>query len=98
MIPQKVVKTSGTDNEEILLMDKILHQLRLVVSPLFTGFYTSQVVSWISSINSMFEIFFPTSMVLVQNLESLEALSGKCYVSKVATDSTSRICWKKSYF
>ena len=29
-----------------LLMDKILHQLRLVidVNPLFAGFYTSQVV------------------------------------------------------
>ena len=34
-------KTNGT----LLLMEKILHQLRLVVFPLFTWFYTSQVDS-----------------------------------------------------
>ena len=93
MIPQKVVKTSGTDDEEILLMEEILHQLIGSLSHYLQGFMH---VRWcrISSTNSMFEIFFPQSMVLVENLESLKALSGKWYVSKVAMDSTSRICWK----
>ena len=31
-------------NRDILLMEEILHQLRLVVFPLFTRFYTSEVV------------------------------------------------------
>ena len=40
--PQKKI----TKMISILLMEDILHQLRLVVFPLFTGFYTSQVVVW----------------------------------------------------
>ena len=30
----------------LLLMAEILHQLRLVVYPMFIGFHTSQVVVW----------------------------------------------------
>ncbi len=44
-------KKMGTPN--ILLMEEFLHQLIGSLSPLFTGLYESQVVSRISSINSI---------------------------------------------
>ena len=40
-------KSIGWHRSVILLMEEILHQLRLAAClPLFTGFYTSQVVVW----------------------------------------------------
>ena len=43
---QRVSKSNSVEVALILLMEEILHLLILVNIPLFTGFYTSQVVVW----------------------------------------------------
>ena len=68
----------------LLLMDKILHQLRLVVEiPSFTGFYTSQVVVW-DFFHQQYVFFSPTDFSKAKNATQLVFIPRSLFPKDIA--------------